>query len=1599
MIPRIYFPIVLTAAIFGISAASYADYPLVSHRYAADPTGLEYNGRLYLYCSNDEENSTNGYIMTSITCFSTDDLKNWTDHGVVFQAPLNASWATYAWAPSVISNQNKLHLYFGNGASGIGVATSTNPAGPFTDAKGSSLINSATPGAYTPNQWYFDPCAFIDDDGQPYLYFGGSNPTNARVILLNTNLTSISGSAMPLTATNFFEASYLHKRGGTYYFTCSSTPSSGMVILCQTNSNPTSGFVPTGTVLANPPQNDYNNNHASFFAYQGAWFCAYHNRALAAQNGIPTTYKRNVALDGAVYNADGTIQQVICTTNGLAQLKFLSPYSRVEAETLARQSGIATEACTEGGMNVTRIENGDWIMVRGVDFGTIGASNFLARVAATNGGNIELHLDSTNGTVIGNCVVPVTGGTQTWATASCAVSNVLARNTHDLYLKFTGSTATNLFNVNWWQFQLGSSNATSATRFILKASDGYGNSSFSSIGNWVTNGTASAATTPPGSGRAYDTGPYTLRTPTTGASTNFAGDSLTLSPGSPAASGSLMLKGLDGATVVINNLIMSGGVLSQGVNTGSGGIEWVAGSMNVVSNSYVSGLGLPDRYIGISAYIRGTASLSNDCNVVYTGNNTGFTGPMIVGSGGAVRITDQSNLGGNPTTFNAAQLLLNNGTLAANNMLALNDSNRGITLGSGGGIFTNVSGAVLTVSNVITGSGALTFNGGGSLVLAATNTYTGATVINGGRVSFVSPKTGNGNITLADGTTLSITASGTQITPATMTLGTSAAVTLEFNGITNTTVAPIAAGSLSAGGAVVINIRSGTFVVGQSYPLLTWTSGTAPTVVLGTFAGSSGNVSTGGNTIWLSVTPAGVQPTACAKIEAESGTLGSEFAISNSSSPVYITDPTDGSGYNPGSAARVASYTLVFPCGGTYELYARVRVGSGTYGDDSLFCGNGFGVKNPTNDSDWVMVNGFAGSGFTAYASIVTGGGTAGSGVWKWINLSQFSPGLTYTVSSESLVQTFQIGARENGLDIDAFVFGLSGMTFTVSNLNAGVDGTPLPDGVATVNWNDTRQQVNGFGGGVVFLDSGLDPVTDANMNALFGTNSGQLALTLLRVRIDPSTNWSTALSDAQKAVARGAGVLATPWTPPASMKDNNALTNGSLLPAQYANYAAYLKKYADYMASNNAPLRAISVQNEPDWATTYESCVWSSNQFLNFFRTNAAAIGSTPVMMPESLGFNFNYSDPTLNDSVAVTNVDLIGGHLYGVTTIQDYPNAHNKGKPTWMTEYLENDQTIVSAIGTAKQIHDCLTTGNMSAYIWWKCLGDANGLVDASGVIQKRGYVMSQFSRFVRPNDYRIGATNVGSGYVSAYKNTNSSQFAIVAINNFSFTLTQTITLTNFSAVSVAPWITTASDSLAAQTAVVVSNGTFNYTMPPLSIVTFVGQLYSNSPPAFASAGNQTVNPGVTLWITNSVTDPDVPTQTLTFALLNSPTNGSLATVNATNAVFTWRPLVGQADSTNTIRVKVTDSGTPNLSATNSFIITVNPVSQPALSTITLGVGQVTLTGSGLIGPDYTLLTSTNLAGWQALFTTNPTVMPLTLTVTNLNDPARYYRFQIGP
>lgn len=430
--------------------SAFADYPVASHRYLADAGAMVSNGRIYVYCSNDDDNPVEGdYQMKSIVCVSTADLKNWTDHGEVFRVPANASWAGNSWAPAAIARNGQFYLYFSNGASSIGVARSTTATGTFQDARGSSLVNSNTPGASGVNMWLFDPAVFVDDNGQAYLYFGGNGASNARVIQLNSDMINVSGSATAFTVPNFFEAAWMHKRNGIYYFSYSTNPSNGMRIDYMTSSSPTSGFAYRGVVGGQPPNNN-NNNHASIVNLNGTWYHVYHNRDVATQAGINPGYRRNLGIERLNYNADGTIQQVSYTTNGVPQVGTLNPYVRVEAETFNAQSGVETERCSEGGMNAGYLQNGDWVRIRGVNFGSTGARNFSARVASsTSGGNIELRLGSPTGTLIGTCTVAGTGGWQSWATRTATVTSTTG--THDIYLRFTGGSGF-LFNLNWWQF-------------------------------------------------------------------------------------------------------------------------------------------------------------------------------------------------------------------------------------------------------------------------------------------------------------------------------------------------------------------------------------------------------------------------------------------------------------------------------------------------------------------------------------------------------------------------------------------------------------------------------------------------------------------------------------------------------------------------------------------------------------------------------------------------------------------------------------------------------------------------------------------------------------------------------------------------------------------------------------------------------------------------------------------------------------------------------------------------------------------------------------------------------------------------------------------
>jgi arabinoxylan arabinofuranohydrolase len=446
--------VVLTAStLLASTSGLFADYPVASHRYLADPTPLVTADRVYVYCSNDDESPVEGsYNIPNIVCISTTDMKNWTDHGSVFRASDSTTWATKTWAPGAIERDGKFFLYYGNSGANIGVAVAPTPIGPFSDPLGKPLIEHHTPGVQpAKDMWLFDPGVFIDDDGQAYIYFGGNGDDNVRVAKLKRDMITLDGEVIKMNAPNFFEAAWVNKRHGVYYFSYSTTPRAGMRFDYMTSDHPIEGYVYRGVVSDQPPINN-NNHHAAQFKFKGRWYHVYHNRIVASEAGIPTGYRRNIALEELHYEDDGSIRKVTFTTDGVAQIGHLDPFVRVEAETFNAQRGVETAPIAGGGMHLSDLQDGDWVRLVGVDFGSDGPEKFTARVAANagTGGTIEIRLGSPEGTLVGTCPVPETGGWQQWTDVAAEVRG--ARGVQDLYLKFTGS-AESLFHVDHWQFE------------------------------------------------------------------------------------------------------------------------------------------------------------------------------------------------------------------------------------------------------------------------------------------------------------------------------------------------------------------------------------------------------------------------------------------------------------------------------------------------------------------------------------------------------------------------------------------------------------------------------------------------------------------------------------------------------------------------------------------------------------------------------------------------------------------------------------------------------------------------------------------------------------------------------------------------------------------------------------------------------------------------------------------------------------------------------------------------------------------------------------------------------------------------------------------
>ena len=401
--------------------------PCLTQKFSADPGVMEYDGRIYVYGTND------GFLQSSpppkneygkinqINVMSSADLVNWSDHGTINVAGSNgaAKWAANSWAPTAahktINGKEKFFLYFANNASGIGVLVSDSPTGPWTDPIGGPLISRSTPNCNV--EWLFDPAVLVDTDGSGYLCFGGGvptgkqeNPQTIRAIKLGDDMISLSGTAVNIDAPWAFEDSGINKVGNTYLYSYCTNWSGGPLgnakIAYMSSSNPLGPYKYEATCLNNPGDffQTVGNNHHTIVYFKNQYYIFYHaewlNReAYGSMLGYRTTHVDVMPLNGDKFgNAKGTL-------TGVSQQGEVDPYQLNHFYTSAWQAGIEVYGL---GDTASMYNRGDWTGVSGVNFSQ-GAKSISVNGGSAKGATVRITTDSPSGTVIGYFTIPPTG--------------------------------------------------------------------------------------------------------------------------------------------------------------------------------------------------------------------------------------------------------------------------------------------------------------------------------------------------------------------------------------------------------------------------------------------------------------------------------------------------------------------------------------------------------------------------------------------------------------------------------------------------------------------------------------------------------------------------------------------------------------------------------------------------------------------------------------------------------------------------------------------------------------------------------------------------------------------------------------------------------------------------------------------------------------------------------------------------------------------------------------------------------------------------------------------------------------------------------------
>lgn len=465
-----------------VNKPSNENNPISSNVFFADPTAVEFEGRMYVYGTNDSQQyeinggeKENGYGgINSLVCYSTADMVNWTYHGVLEVSKI-ATWAHCSWAPSMVKKEvngkEKFYLYFCNSGNGVGVLTADHPAGPWKDELGHALVNNQLLGD-DPVCWCFDPGVCVDDNGVGWLAFGGGAPMhpeahgetsmytgNCRLVKLGDDMISLASDIIKVPAVHHFEANELNFINGRYLLTyCSnygerdqwtddlgkpSQTCSMCYMVCEGDPLNVGDWKYGGEYLTNPNQHGYpfSNNHSHMQKFGDKYYILYQNVSLLENKGenVNGGYRSIGVDDIEVDEENGIIKSAKMTDSGVEKIRYVNAFETNSALTHHSAAGIYYKKKADGKYVVCDIDEGDYILIKNVCFGE-GANQFS--VLANGNGVVEIRLDSPDAMAKGRVEFETDG----YEACKCELEEKI-NGTHDLYLVFGRS-----FEFDSWQF-------------------------------------------------------------------------------------------------------------------------------------------------------------------------------------------------------------------------------------------------------------------------------------------------------------------------------------------------------------------------------------------------------------------------------------------------------------------------------------------------------------------------------------------------------------------------------------------------------------------------------------------------------------------------------------------------------------------------------------------------------------------------------------------------------------------------------------------------------------------------------------------------------------------------------------------------------------------------------------------------------------------------------------------------------------------------------------------------------------------------------------------------------------------------------------------